>query len=102
MATLFNGRRNGPNYEVLVLKRDFQRATQVMSQVCSIGSSSKRWIRDWEGSATDYWAVRATDNGWLPKNISELVWSGQISTLCAPLAGGCRSMKSLNVSRQGN
>jgi hypothetical protein len=80
-----SGRRNGPNYEVLVLKRDFQRATQVMSQVL------QHW--EFEPSAgfgigkdplLDYWAVRATDNGWLPKDISELVWSGQnINTACA-------------------
>jgi hypothetical protein len=80
-----SGRRNGPNYEVLVLKKDFQRATQVMSQVL------QHW--EFEPSAgfgigkdplVDYWAVRATDNGWLPKDISELVWSGQnISTVFA-------------------
>jgi hypothetical protein len=80
-----SGRRSGPNYEVLVLKRDFQRATQVMSQVL------QHW--EFEPSAgfgigkdplLDYWAVRATDNGWLPEDISELVWSGQnISTVCA-------------------
>ncbi len=80
-----SGRRNGLNYEVLVLNRDFQRATQVMSQV----------LQHWEfepsagfGMGKDpllaYWAVRATDNGWLPKEISELVWSGQnIGTVCA-------------------
>jgi hypothetical protein len=82
---IISGRHNGPNYEVLVLKRDFQRATQVMSQV----------LRHWEFEPSagfgigkdpllDYWAVRATDDGWLPEDISELVWSGQnISTVFA-------------------
>jgi hypothetical protein len=80
-----SGRRYGPNYEVLVLKRDFQRATQVMSQVL------QHW--EFEPSAgfgigkdplLDYWAVRATDNGWLPEDISALVWSGQnIGSVCA-------------------
>jgi hypothetical protein len=80
-----SGRRTGPNYEVRVLKRDFGRATQVMSQVL------QHW--EFEPSAgfgmgknplLDYWAVRATDIGWLPQDISKLVWSGQsISTACA-------------------
>ena len=73
-----SGRRYGPNYEVLVLKKDFQRATQVLSQVL------QHW--EFEPSAgfgmgrdplLDYWAVRATENGWLPEDISALVWSGQ-------------------------
>jgi len=73
-----SGQRHGPNYEVLVLKKDFERATQVMSQV----------LRHWEFEPSagfgigkdpllDYWAVRATDNGWFPEDISVLVWSGQ-------------------------
>jgi hypothetical protein len=82
-ANIFYGdfissRRYGPNYEVLVLKKDFERATQVMSQV----------LRHWEFEPSagfgigkdpllDYWAVRATDNGWLPEDIAALVWSGQ-------------------------
>ena len=73
-----SGRRYGPNYEVLVLKKDFKRATRVMSQVL------QHW--EFEPSAgfgigrdplLDYWAVRATENGWLPEDISALVWSGQ-------------------------
>src|SRR5882762_1586099 len=73
-----SGRRYRPNYEVLVLKKDFKRATRVMSQVL------QHW--EFEPSAgfgigreplLDYWAVRATENGWLPEDISALVWSGQ-------------------------
>ena len=72
-----SGRRYVPNYQVLVLKKDFERATQVMSQI----------LRHWEFEPSagfgigknpllDYWAVRATENGWLPEDISALVWSG--------------------------
>ena len=73
-----SGQRYGPNYEVLVLKKDFKRATRVMSQVL------QHW--EFEPSAgfgigreplLDYWAVRAMENGWLPEDISALVWSGQ-------------------------
>ena len=72
-----SGRGSGPNYEVLVFKRDFERATQVMSQVL------QHW--EFEPSAgfgigkdplLDFWAPRATDYGWLPEDISEVVWSG--------------------------
>jgi hypothetical protein len=66
------------NYEVLVLDQDFERATQVMSQVLqhwefepSAGFSHPR------DSFLDYWPVRAWRNGWLPEDIAALVWSGE-------------------------
>jgi len=73
-----SGRRYVPNYEVLVLKRDFERATQVMSQV----------LRHWEFEPSagfgigsdplgDYWPMRASENGWFREDLSALVWSGQ-------------------------
>ena len=73
-----SGRRYIPNYEVLVLRKDFERATQVMSQV----------LQPWEfepsagfhvgrDSFQDYWPERAWKNGWLPEDISALVWSGE-------------------------
>jgi hypothetical protein len=69
---------NRPNYEVLVLKKDFLRATQVMSQV----------LQHWEfepsagfhigrDSFLDYWPEQAWRNGWLPEDISTLLWSGE-------------------------
>ena len=72
-----SGRRYGPNYQVLVLRKDFERATQVMSQV----------LQHWEfepsagfhvgrDSFLDYWPERAAQNGWLPEDISAPVWSG--------------------------
>jgi hypothetical protein len=65
-----------PNYEVAVLETDFERATQVISQV----------LQHWEfepsagfGIGTeqgpDYWPVRAAEIGWLKTDISALVWS---------------------------
>jgi hypothetical protein len=75
---IFSGQYRIPNYEVLVLKKDFERATQTMSQVL------QRW--EFEPSAgfgvgrdsfLDYWPERAWKNGWLPEDISALVWSGE-------------------------
>jgi len=67
-----------PNYQVLVLKKDFQRATQVMSQVLQHWefepSAGFRTARD---SFLDYWPERAWKNGWLPEDISTLLWSGE-------------------------
>jgi hypothetical protein len=67
-----------PNYTAVVLEQDFERATQVMSQV----------LQHWEfepsagfhigrDSFLDYWPERAWQNGWLPEDISALVWSGE-------------------------
>jgi hypothetical protein len=73
-----SGRRYGPNFEVLVLKKDFERATQVMSQVL------QHW--EFEPSAgfglgnsplMDYWPARATKNGWFREDINAHIWSGQ-------------------------
>lgn len=73
-----SGRRYGPNYEVLVLKKDFERATQVMSQVL------QHW--EFEPSAgfhigrdpfLDYGLELAAQKGWFPEDISALAWSGE-------------------------
>jgi hypothetical protein len=75
---IISGRYYIPNYEVLVLDEDCERATQVMSQV----------LQHWEfepsagfGIGRDpqlgYWPVRASQNGWLREDISAVVWSGQ-------------------------
>ena len=67
-----------PNYEVLVLKKDFERATQVMSQVL------QHW--EFEPSAgftigrhpfLDYGLELAAQKGWFPEDILALVWSGE-------------------------
>lgn len=73
-----SGRRYAPNYEVLVLKKDFERATQVMSQV----------LQHWEfepsaglgigrDSFLDYGLELAAQKGWFPEDISALAWSGE-------------------------
>jgi len=69
---------NRPNYQVIVLRKDFERATQVMSQV----------LQHWEfepsagfhlgrDSFLGYWPERAAQNGWFQEDIAALVWSGQ-------------------------
>jgi hypothetical protein len=74
----FSSRHYRPNYEVLVLKKDFERATKVMSQVLQHWefepSAGFNMGRD---SFLDYWPVRAWRNGWLPEDITALVWSGE-------------------------
>jgi hypothetical protein len=65
-----------PNYGVLVLKRDFKQATQVMSQI----------LQHWEfepsagflvgrDSLLPYGLELAARKGWDPEDISALVWS---------------------------
>jgi hypothetical protein len=67
-----------PNHEVLVLKRDFKPATQVMSQV----------LQNWEfepsagflagrDSLLPYGLELAARKGWDPEDISALVWSDE-------------------------
>jgi uncharacterized protein with PIN domain len=67
-----------PNYRVLVLKRDFQRATQVMSQVLQHWefepSSGFIYVRD---PFLPYGLEVAAKKGWDPEDISALVWSGE-------------------------
>jgi hypothetical protein len=67
-----------PNYTVVVLGQDFERATQVMSQVL------QHW--EFEPSAgftiardpfLDYGLELAAKKGWDPEDISALVWSGE-------------------------
>ena len=87
---IITGRRYLPNYEVLVLKKDFERATQVMSQVL------QHW--EFEPSAgfgigkdplLDYWAMRGTESGWFPEDISALALSSRnimtVSAICRAL-----------------
>ncbi len=73
-----SGRRYVPNYEVLVLKKDFERATRVMSQIL------QHW--EFEPSAgfhvgrdpfLDYGLELGAQKGWFPEDISALVWSGE-------------------------
>jgi hypothetical protein len=77
-ADFISGRRYQPNYEVLVLRKDFERATRVMSQVLQHWefepSAGFRMGRD---SFLDYWPERAWQNRWLPEDILALVWSGE-------------------------
>jgi hypothetical protein len=75
---VISGWSNSPNYGVLVLKKDFERATRVMSQVL------QHWefepgagFRVGRDSFLDYWPERAWHNGWLPEDITALVWSGE-------------------------
>jgi hypothetical protein len=67
-----------PNYTVVVLGQDFERATQAMSQVLQHWefepSAGFRMGRD---SFLDYWPKGAAQNGWLPEDISASVWSGK-------------------------
>jgi hypothetical protein len=64
------------NYTVVVLEEDFDRATKVMSQVLQHWefepSAGFRMARD---SFLDFWPERAWINGWLPEDISTLLWS---------------------------
>jgi hypothetical protein len=75
---IFSGQYRIPNYEVLVLKKDFERATQVMSHVL------QHW--EFEPSAgfrigrdpfLDYGLELAAQKGWFPEDISTLIWSGE-------------------------
>lgn len=74
----FSSRYYRPNYEVLVLKKDFDRATQVMSQV----------LQHWEFEPSAGFSIGrdtflpnglelAAKKGWDPEDISALVWSGE-------------------------
>jgi hypothetical protein len=75
---IFSGQYRVPNYEVLVLKRDFERATQVMSKVLQHWefepSAGFRIGRD---SFLPYGLDLAAKKGWDPEDISALVWSGE-------------------------
>lgn len=66
------------NYTVVVLEQDFERATQVMSQVLQHGefepSAGFRVGRD---SFLDCGLERAAQKGWSPEDISALIWSGE-------------------------
>jgi hypothetical protein len=66
------------NYTVVVLEQDFERATQVMSQVL------QRWefepsagFRTGRDSFLPYGLELAAKKGWDPEDISALVWSGE-------------------------
>jgi hypothetical protein len=88
-ADIFAGRFHIPNCELVVLEQDFERATQVMSQVF------QRW--EFEPSAgfginrdllPSYWPVRATDNNWFVEDVSALVWSGENLGLLGAIGRG--------------
>jgi hypothetical protein len=75
---IFFGQYRIPNYEVLVLKKDFERAAQVMSHVL------QHW--EFEPSAgfsigrdpfLDYGLELAAQKGWFPEDIATLIWSGE-------------------------
>ncbi len=74
----FSSRYYRPNYEVLVLKKDFERATRVMSQVLQHWefepSAGFRVGRDW---LLPYGLELAARKGWDPEDISALVWSDE-------------------------
>jgi hypothetical protein len=67
-----------PNHQVLVLKKDFQRATQKMSQVLQHWefepSSGFANVRD---PFLPYGLEMAARKGWDPEDISALVWSDE-------------------------
>jgi hypothetical protein len=67
-----------PDYEVVVLEEDFERATKVMSQVL------QRWefepsagFRIGRDSFLPYGLELAAKRGWDPEDISALAWSGE-------------------------
>ena len=72
-----SGRYVIPDYDVVVLVEDFERATRAIMQALQhweFEPSAGLWIgRD---VLADYLPVRATENGWLPEDISTLAWSG--------------------------
>jgi uncharacterized protein with PIN domain len=73
-----SGRRYRPNYEVLVFKRDFERATQVMSQVLQHWEfEPSAGFRRGRDRFLPYGLELAAKRGWDPEDISALVWSGQ-------------------------
>jgi hypothetical protein len=85
-----------PNYEVLVLKKDFKRARQVMSQV----------LRHWEfepsagfrigrDSFLDYGLELAAQKSWFPDDISALVWSAENIGL---LGGICLALQEHEIA----
>jgi hypothetical protein len=67
-----------PNYALVVLEQDFERATQVLSQVLQHWefepSAGFRIGRD---SFLDYGLELAAQKGWFPEDISALIWSGE-------------------------
>lgn len=74
---IFTRRSYVPNYEVLVLDSDFDRATRVMAQV----------LQHWEFEPTagfgprrkpgkTFWPHRAAENSWQPQDLEMLLWSG--------------------------
>jgi hypothetical protein len=77
---IISGRHMITNYDVVVLDQDFERATQVMSQVLQhweFEPSAGFGFRNVTDPLADYWPEGATQNGWLPKDISALVWSSE-------------------------
>jgi hypothetical protein len=79
-AGIIPGMYYTPNYAVLVLDQDFERARRVMAQVlqhwefepnAGLGFSRERDPLD------GYWPVRATESRWLPEDISAIAWSGR-------------------------
>ena len=75
---IISGRRYIPNYEVLVLDEDLDRATQVMSQVLQHWEfePSAGFSRP-EDSFLDQGLDLAAKKGWDPEDISVLIWSGE-------------------------
>ena len=77
-SDVFSSRYYRPNYAVLILKKDFDRATEGMLQVLQHWEfEPSAGFRVGRESFLDYWPVRAWKNGWLPEDVSTLVWSGE-------------------------
>ena len=65
------------DYAVLVLEQDFQRASQVLTEVLQYWEFEPgAGFGKGKGLVVDYWPRRATKNGWLREDLSVLVWEG--------------------------
>ena len=74
---IISGRYYVPNFEILVLNEDFERATKVLSKVLQHWEfEPSAGFSIGEGLPTDYRPARATENGWLREDLSALAWSG--------------------------
>jgi hypothetical protein len=83
-----------PNYTVVVLEQDFERATRVMSQVL------QRWefepsagLRMGRDSLLPYGLEMAAKKGWDPEDISALVWSGENLGLASGIGSALQEHK---------
>jgi hypothetical protein len=90
-GNIFTGTYHVPSYEVSVLNKDYERASEVFA----------RLLRGWEfgeglklNSRNEvlrtYWPVRADESWWLPEDLTVEVWEG---THYFRLLGVCMAMR---------